>query len=471
MLLCPLKFKMKKIQLLLKVILIPLDFSLCFLSFVFAYIIRLKIKTFFSYELFVGYIPDLKTYIVFSFVVSFLLVFVFVLGGIYDLKETKRGVAILSKLIYLVLVWSFLISSYFFWSKVFFFSRLVFIFGVLFTFCLVLLTRVLFDWIKDYTIMKKIFQRKILLIGKSLLNKKIIKNIQKNGEYFVLRSFENDKDLKLSEIKRYMKEKNIYEVLQTDVGRDKEFDLKLIDFCQTENIIYHFVPNIFTLQSTNIGVKTIGGIPIIELKTTPLDGWGRIYKRLFDIIFSIFMLFLLTPVFLFVSFLIKITSDGPVFVALERRRYRESFKIYKFRSMVQNAHSMKKRLLDKNERADGPLFKIKEDPRITKVGKIIRKTRIDEIPQFWNVLKGDMSIVGPRPHEPEEVDQYKKHHRKLLAIKPGITGMSQVNGASDIKFEEEVFLDVFYIENWSFLLDIKIILKTILIVFTGHGAA
>jgi len=462
---------MKKIQLLLKALLIPLDFFLCFFSFLFAYSIRLNIKSFFSYELLSGYIPDLKNYIYFSFFASLALVFTLVFGGIYKLKEEGRILERIPKIASSLIIWCFLISSYFFWSKIFFFSRLVFILGVVFTFFLLVFIRVLFDWIKDYTIFKKVFQRRTILVGESSLNKKIQENIQKNGEYLVCKSFEKKEKIRLSKIKEYIQKNKIYEIIQTDVGRDKEFDLRIIDFCQTENILYTFLPNIFTLQSTNIGIKNINGIPVIELKTTPLDGWGKINKRIFDIVFSFFVLIFLSPLFVFIAVLVKTTSNGPVFVSLKRIRYRESFNIYKFRSMINKAHSLKNELLEQNERGDGPLFKMKKDPRITKVGKIIRKTRIDELPQFWNVLKGDMSVVGPRPHEPEEVQKYKKHHRKLLAIKPGITGMAQVHGASDISFEEEVRLDVYYIENWRLLLDLKIIFKTVIVVFTGKGAA
>ncbi|TSC91473.1 MAG: putative glycosyltransferase, partial [Candidatus Berkelbacteria bacterium Licking1014_96] len=138
--------------------------------------------------------------------------------------------------------------------------------------------------------------------------------------------------------------------------------------------------------------------------------------------------------------------------------------------MVDNAEELKKKLQNLNERK-GPLFKIKNDPRITRVGRFIRKTRIDELPQFLNVLKGEMSLVGPRPHLPTEVKHYKKHQRKVLFIKPGMTGMAQVSGASDLDFEDEVKLDAYYIENWSLFLDFIILIKTMGVVFKGQGAA
>ena len=136
-----------------------------------------------------------------------------------------------------------------------------------------------------------------------------------------------------------------------------------------------------------------------------------------------------------------------------------------FRSMIKNAHKMKKEIMEQNERKDGPLFKIKNDPRITNLGKFLRKYSIDELPQLFNVLKGDMSLVGPRPHESEEVEKYKRGYKRLLNIKPGISGMAQVSGRSSLIFSEEAKLDIFYIENWSLFLDLIILIKTIKVIF------
>jgi len=179
-----------------------------------------------------------------------------------------------------------------------------------------------------------------------------------------------------------------------------------------------------------------------------------------------------SPIFLTIAILIKIDSAGPIFVKLERIGEKgKKFTLYKFRSMVKNAHSLKKDLVEFNERADGPLFKIKNDPRITRIGRFLRRMSLDELPQFFNVLKGHMSLVGPRPHEPEEVSKYERWQKKLLAIKPGITGLAQISGRSDLKFEEEAKLDIYYIENWSLKLDWQIVFKTPWVVLTGRSAS
>jgi len=211
-------------------------------------------------------------------------------------------------------------------------------------------------------------------------------------------------------------------------------------------------------------------VPLIEIKKTPLDGWGKIIKRAVDIFGSAVGLILFSLPFLLIGIIIKLDSSGPVFVKLKRVSQGKEFYLYKFRSMVKDAEELKKDLLQYNERQDGPLFKMKNDPRITRVGRIIRRFRIDELPQLINVFKGEMSLVGPRPHQPDEIVRYKKHHKRVLFLKPGITGLAQISGSSDLSFEEEVKLDTYYIENWSLGKDIYILLKTFLVVFIDRSA-
>ncbi len=217
-------------------------------------------------------------------------------------------------------------------------------------------------------------------------------------------------------------------------------------------------------------METLGDVPMVELKRTALDGWGKIIKRIIDFIGAFFGLILLSPFFILISFIIKLDSAGPVLVKLKRISQGKEFELYKFRSMIKEAEGMKKKLWTYNERQDGPLFKIKNDPRITKVGQILRKYRIDELSQLINVLKGEMSLIGPRPHQPDEIAQYQKHHKKVLAIKAGMTGFAQVSGSSDLLFEEEIKLDTYYVENWSLLMDLKIFLKTWVVLLRDRSA-
>ena len=194
-------------------------------------------------------------------------------------------------------------------------------------------------------------------------------------------------------------------------------------------------------------------------------------KRFMDIVGSVLILFLLSPLLALVALLVKLDSKGPILFAQERvGMNKRSFKLLKFRSMVVNAEELKAKLVDQNE-VDGPVFKIEKDPRITHIGRFIRKTSIDELPQLWNALVGDISLVGPRPPLFSEVEQYEWLFRKRISIKPGITCLWQVSGRNKLSFDEWMELDKRYIENWSIWLDIKILLLTIPTVLLGRGAS
>lgn len=192
----------------------------------------------------------------------------------------------------------------------------------------------------------------------------------------------------------------------------------------------------------------------------------KIIKQILDIIGAAIGLLFLILLYPFIAIAIKLDTPGPTIIKLERVSKGKIIKVYKFRTMIVGAHPMKKDLNHLNERRDGTFFKIKNDPRITKVGRWLRKTRIDEIPQIINVFKGELSLVGPRPHEPEEMFNYPEPYRHLLLAKTGVTGLSQVNGASSLSFLKELELDSQYLKNQSLWLDIKILLKTIFIFFT-----
>lgn len=217
-------------------------------------------------------------------------------------------------------------------------------------------------------------------------------------------------------------------------------------------------------------VHKVQSLPYIQVKTND----SKLYlftKRIIDIVCSIIGLTLFLPLFILVAILIKIEDkNGPViFKQVRIGKGGTKFVMYKFRSMISNAEELKATLMDKNE-ATGPVFKIKNDPRITKVGKFIRKTSIDELPQLINVLKGEMSLVGPRPPLPDEVEHYTKYEMQRLSVVPGLTCYWQVNGRSNLSFDEWIKLDLKYINERNLLIDIKLILKTIKVIFSSKGA-
>lgn len=196
----------------------------------------------------------------------------------------------------------------------------------------------------------------------------------------------------------------------------------------------------------------------------------EVIKRLIDVVCSFLGVLVLSPLFIIIAIIIKTTSKGPVFFSQKRvGKNGKEFDMYKFRSMVVNAEELKEKLAAQNEMS-GPMFKMKDDPRVTKVGKFIRKTSIDELPQLWNVLKGDMSLVGPRPSLPKEVAQFEDWMYKRLEVKPGLTCYWQVSGRNNIDFEDWMKLDIKYVDERSTWIDIKLIFKTVGVLFGDKNA-
>lgn len=246
--------------------------------------------------------------------------------------------------------------------------------------------------------------------------------------------------------------------------------VQVVQEVQQANVRPRIVPDLFALTLGRVQLDQINGIPLIGMQPVAITGINLAVKRMLDVLVSILALTLAAPFWLIVPLAIKLDSAGPVLFNQERiGRDGRPFVVHKFRSMVANAEEQKDSLRALNE-ADGPMFKIKDDPRTTRVGRVLRRTSLDELPQFLNVLKGDMSLVGPRPALPEEVAQYEEWHKRRLEASPGITGLWQVSGRSLVGFEEMVLLDTFYCENWSFGLDLKILFRTIPRVILGKGA-
>ena len=230
-------------------------------------------------------------------------------------------------------------------------------------------------------------------------------------------------------------------------------------------------PGVVDIAGPRLQMRPVCGLPLIHVEKPQYSGAKRFQKRFFDIAFSSTILLCGLPFLLLVAAAIKLTSKGPVFYRAERIGLDgKPFEMIKFRTMVDGADKMVEKLSALNESEGGVLFKIRQDPRVTPVGKILRKFSIDELPQFINVLKRDMSVVGPRPPLDREVQTYDDHAMKRLLVRPGITGLWQVSGRSDLSWEDSVRLDLFYVENWSMMSDLIIALKTVKAVFSHSGA-
>jgi exopolysaccharide biosynthesis polyprenyl glycosylphosphotransferase len=248
---------------------------------------------------------------------------------------------------------------------------------------------------------------------------------------------------------------------------------KVIDsarVCYTEGVKVRIAANFFEQFSLPLRVSELGGVPVVSLERGPTNELALGVKRIFDFLLSALFLLLFWPVFLLIGVAIKLDTPGSVFFTQERVGYRgRKFRLIKFRSMISEAESLQRQLETQSE-VHGPVFKMKHDPRVTRVGRFLRRLSLDELPQFINVLKGEMSLVGPRPPLPQEVAQYTPWQRRRLSMRPGITCIWQVSGRSQIPFEKWMELDLAYIDNWSLWLDFKLLLKTLPAVIKGTGA-
>jgi exopolysaccharide biosynthesis polyprenyl glycosylphosphotransferase len=408
----------------------------------------------------------------FSILLAFVWLVIFALAGLYTIKSTRQFSEEFSKIILACSTGILLIIVSFFLTRELSSSRFMLLAAWILTIIYVTFGRIIIYRAQKHFLKLGYGMRRIILIGNDK-NTEIIKNELKSNldlGYEIVESFNSfNSDIKI-QIKDLHKKARIDEIIQADPNLSKEATMDLIDFTESSNITFKFSADIFKTKTSHLSIDTLAGMPIFEIKKTKLEGWGRVYKRVFDVIGSAILIIITSPIILITTIAIKLDTKGPVFFSklddgsdLKRvGQYGKAFKYLKFRSMADKSDSQRysEDLQEKNLRKDTPLVKIKDDPRITRVGKFIRKYSIDELPELFLVFIGKMSLVGPRPHLPEEVAKYKDYHKKVFDIKPGITGMAQVSGRSDLDFDEEIKLDTYYIENWSLMLDVQILLKT-----------
>jgi exopolysaccharide biosynthesis polyprenyl glycosylphosphotransferase len=273
---------------------------------------------------------------------------------------------------------------------------------------------------------------------------------------------------KTEDLARVARQEFIDEVFVT-IPSERELVKKIVLQARHLNLNVKVVPELYDGLAWLSPVEFVGDFPVRVLHREPIPGFRLFLKRLTDIIGSAFGLVLLSPILGLIALAIRLDSPGPVFYRANRvGKKGRKFLCYKFRTMVANADEMKQQLRTLNER-QGPFFKITADPRITRAGAFLRKYSLDELPQLWNVLKGEMSLVGPRPHPIDDYEQYTLEHLRRLDVTPGITCLWQVSARHDPSFDKALALDSQYIENWSYLLDLSILAKTVAVVLQGTG--
>ncbi len=470
---------MKKSELFFTAILVPLDFTLVFLAGITAYNLRFGWLT--AIRPAVLELP-MRGYMLLASALAAIFVITFALAGLYSVGGARRLKFEMAR----VFVGSasgmaIAIAAIFFRGELFS-SRFIVLAAWLFAFIYTAIGRVAIRLIQRQLIKFGIGIRKIVIIGGDDPTTTVIASDidgnPKMGFRIVMQipTFNDDYRQQITELHDAGEAD---EILVTDPNISRELLADVLAFTQSQHLAFKYSADLLATRASNLDIGALAGVPIVEVKETRLDGWGRIYKRLFDIIGSIALIIVTSPIMLVTAIAVKLNSPGPVFFHLDdgtlSRRVGEhgkSFSFLKFRSMYFGTHAQRyNELSAQNERTDGPLVKIKNDPRITRVGVFIRKYSIDELPQLFSILWGEMSLVGPRPHLPEEVAKYTDRQRRVLAIKPGLTGMAQVSGRAKLNFDDEVRLDTYYIENWTPWLDFAILLKTPLVVVTKKGAS
>ena len=418
--------------------------------------------------------------------------FIFILWAIFliislnkrNLYFTDRGLSIpkeIFRTIISILYTAILMTGVIFFAKYQFFSRQIFL-RSFFLLCLLL---------PGWRVAKRLLVRKlisrgyrntnVLIVGVGKVGKLVWAEIQRRP-YLGFRAigFLDDNGVqlkegppvlgKLADFFRVAKRFFVDEVIIT-IPSEKKIISNLIEQAKGLRLGVRIVPENFEQALPVLDISYLGMMPLLTYKKRGFHPAEVALKRLFDFTASLLFLILFFPVFIIVAVLIKFDSKGPVFYIRKRAGYkRKPFNFYKFRSMVKEADSLKTNLMDKNESKGNIIFKIKKDPRITRIGRFLRKYSIDEFPQMFNVLKGDMSLVGPRPFPVEESQKLESNHLERFAVRPGITGLAQIKGRSDLSFYHWGKWDLWYVNNWSFGLDFLILRWTMPVVLKAKGA-
>lgn len=452
---------MKRSEIFFSAILVPLDFLAIMVASVGTYVIRVSPAldtirpAIFEFDL------PLRQYVVLVAAVALLSIVIFAFLGLYSMGATRGGFEEFTKICAGATLSVATVIGWMFFRAEVFQSRFLLVAAWLASIVLIEIGRRFVRSVQTRLLERGVGSHLVVIVGDTKIAEEI-KEKFRSDKRVGYRLISHLKRINRDELEGIKNKFLIDEIIQCDPNLSEEAILTLLDFCEDHKIEYKYVPNLYSTLTSNVVTRTLAGFPMVELRRTPLDGWGRVSKRAFDLFGAIFGLIVLAPFFAVIGFIVAWDSPGPIFFKQKRvGRNKKTFRIVKFRTMIKDAEKMKKELMDKNERSGGPLFKIKNDPRITRSGKILRKYRIDELPQLWNVLRNDMSLIGPRPHLPEEIARYRKEHMRLFTVKPGMTGLAQSSGSSSLTFDEEATMDIQYIEQWKMKLDIQILLRTL----------
>ncbi len=460
------------------------DFLALVAAFVIGYILRVKIDD----RPVVDFIPARTFLEIFLYLLPFWLL-IFALLGLYNNELARKrfkeiGLLFVGSFVGLL----FVIGYDFVVNEPVFPSRLVPVYGFVFGFALLVFFRTIARTLRRQMFKKGYGLRRAVVVGTGKLTDSLLRDLNNSSGYRVVSLVGDKRSLKKHGVKTYssvpsmlesLDSSSVDEIIQTELFEDRAVNDQLLSYAQTNHLNYRFTPSNSDLLTGSMEVELFSGlIPVVKVDPTPLLGWGSVVKRIFDVVVSFMLLLLLVPLLIILFLIIKISDPkSPVLFRQKRlSRHGREVGVYKIRSHNSAFHGLSpeqafakigKPELAKQYRKNGD--QLDNDPRISRMGALLRKTSLDELPQLFNVLRGDISLVGPRALVPEEIDVYPQKHL-ILSVKSGITGLAQVSGRGDISFEKRRRLDVYYVRNWTFGGDLIILLKTLRIVVNGKGA-
>lgn len=464
-------------------LLVPVDFAMLILASVFVYYLRFSSSIAAIRP--VQFSLSIGEYLgIILLVVPFWLI-IFGFAGLYNVKRQQRFIDEFYKVFLAVSSGITAVIIFIFFRQELFNSRFLVIANWIIAIVLVALGRFIVKRVQIFLYKYGYGVNRVILIGGDSVAEGLKEHFDNDrfAGHKVVHHFTSIEKGDLKKIEKSFKTEAIDAVINCDPAMKSRSVVSLIELAEESRVDYKYVPDFFETKAANVDIAPIAEIPVVTLRRTPLDGWMRIVKRIIDLVLSSAALLVLWPVFALIAIAIRIDSPGPVIYRNRRVGYKENtFDTFKFRSMKieyctgegyggEKALEVENELIEKKSKRKGPIYKILDDPRRTRVGKFLEKTSLDELPQFINVFLGHMSLVGPRPHQPREVEKYDKHHKRIFEIKPGITGLAQISGRSDLDYEDEFQLDVYYMENWNLGMDLQILVKTPLTLFKKRDYA
>ena len=470
---------MKRSELFFSVLLIPVDALAIVSAYVLAYWARAQGE--------VIYLLQFPEYLQFVLQLLPLQLLVFALEGLYAASGGRKGVDELAGIFVGTSLGVLLVTAAIFLTNTDIGSRIVLLYAYGLSLVLVVLGRQITRAIQRFLYRFNIGVHRVIVIGTNVGAHELVREITSNSRlgYVYLGHIEARPEESgvdggeigqhlgtLRDLEGIVDQYHPDELIVAQAHMNEAELLHLVTLAKQRRIDLKLTPNILGVQTARVRYQSMAGVPLLELQRTPLEGWGKVAKRLADLIGSSIAIIMFSPLMILTALGVALTSPGPIIYRNRRvGQDKHRFDTLKFRTMKieyctgaqyggKTALQYEAELIAKQNSRQGAVYKVANDPRLTPIGSFLRRTSLDEFPQFFNVLFGTMSLVGPRPHQPREVERYQPWQDQLFTIKPGITGLAQISGRSDLDFDDEARLDIGYIENWSFWTDLRILLRT-----------